>query len=390
MKGTKKTKDSLKRKYMTILKIRLPTVISENLEDAGIDAAESFSEIMEILFSIDPQIILEPWWDNETTKSIGKNDELPTCRQDLLKYVDKCFLRKDSYPYIKIIIRHNRNKSRFITMEVQDKYKSHKVYLSIAKIQQKQTVCIGWLMGTHPKSVNLIDLEEQIKVFKFQNEIDNNLKTPNLEIELRKQAIQINKEEKIYLKTTTRASHVYVAAKDKRTTFSRILRIFSNHNKVGFPLGQEIWFVPNVIDQRIPTTKSRVLNTAKMRERQRIFMEVMEIIPSYDIEALDTPVKDVEGNLITLRKAIMQMKLTEYPEYNLFRAVDQNVNTGRVYFLAHKNLLSEANVVVPILAKIVEEKYGSRIWNWFFPSAKENIKAIIGQKRKVYILKKTK
>ena len=45
--------------------------------------------------------------------------------------------------------------------------------------------------------------------------------------------------------------------------FSRILKIFSKHNTIGFPLGQEIWFVPNVIDQRIPTPKSRIINDAK-------------------------------------------------------------------------------------------------------------------------------
>ena len=68
------------------------------------------------------------------------------------------------------------------------------------------------------------------------------------------------------------------------------------------------------------------------------------------------------------------MKSTEFPEHNLFRAVDQNINAGRVYFISHKNLLSEANVVVPILARIMEIKYGPRIWIWFFSSAKENIK----------------
>ena len=81
----------------------------------------------------------------------------------------------------------------------------------------------------------------------------------------------------------------------------------------------------------------------------------------------------------------MKMKSTELPKYNMFRSVDQNVASGRVYFLAHQNLISEANIVVPILARIMQEKYGPRIWNWFFPSAKENIKGYKwSEKRGVY------
>ena len=300
MMESDQAKDILKRRFTTIFKIRLPSVITDNIEEAGIDAAESFGEILEIFFSIDQQLIVEPWWDNDTTKCLGKEDEPPTCKQELLKYVDKCFLQKDSYPYIRIITRHNRKSSRFITPEINEKYKSHSTYVSIAKIQQKQTICIGWLMGTHPKSVNAGDLEEQIKSFKFQEELDNNLKNPEFDIELRMQAIRINKDENIDWKTATQASHVHVAAKNRRTAFSRILRIFSKHNDVGFPLGQEIWFVPNVIDQRIPTPKSRIANAAKMRERQRIFTQVSEIIPTHDIAALDTPIKDSNGMYITL------------------------------------------------------------------------------------------
>ena len=173
-------------------------------------------------------------------------------------------------------------------------------------------------MGTHPKSVNADDLEEQIRQFRFQHEIDNSLLHPTFNMELRMQAIWISKNEQINWKKATRASHIHVAAKDRRTAFTRLLQIFSKYNTIGFPLGQEIWFVLNVIDQRIPTPKSRIPNTMKMRERQKIFTEVMEIIPSHGIAALDSPIKSKNGTYITLREAVMKMKSTESPEYNLF------------------------------------------------------------------------
>ena len=162
-----------------------------------------------------------------------------------------------------------------------------------------------------------------------------------------------------------------MAVDHNRKVASRILRIFSLANELGFPLGHEYWFVPNTIDSRIPAPKRRVVNAAKMRERQRIFLSKMSIVPSYHIAALDIGLGICHN--ISLRQAIMAMKSFEFPEMNLFRSVDQNVYEGRVYFVVHKKLLSEANEVVPIIAKIMEIKYGPRVWNWFFNSAKDAV-----------------
>jgi len=41
--------------------------------------------------------------------------------------------------------------------------------------------------------------------------------------------------------------------------------------------------------------------------------------------------------------------------------------------VCHKKLESEAQAVVPILALIMETKFGPRIWRWFFHSAKDVI-----------------
>ena len=65
------------------------------------------------------------------------------------------------------------------------------------------------------------------------------------------------------------------------------------------------------------------------------------------------------------------MKSTKFLDINLFRSVDQNVYKGRMYFVVHKKFLAEANKVVLILARIMEIKYGPRIWNWFFSLAKD-------------------
>ena len=155
--------------------------------------------------------------------------------------------------------------------------------------------------------------------------------------------------------------------------------MFSKKNELGFPLGQELWFVPSTTDSKIVQTKSRALNASKMRDRQKTFLDKMVIIPAYHIASLDEAVqsKRISGEVkvIRLRQAVMAMKSNEFPELNLFQSVDQNAFEGRIFFICHSKLESEAQAVVPILALIMETKFGPRAWRWFFHLAKD---AIIG------------
>ena len=83
----------------------------DNIDKAGIDAAESFSEILDILFLVDKQLILDPWWDNDTTKCIGKNDEPPSCKSctgmhvDVTEWTAPLWINEDILsPYGEVII----------------------------------------------------------------------------------------------------------------------------------------------------------------------------------------------------------------------------------------------------------------------------------------------
>ena len=77
--------------------------------------------------------------------------------------------------------------------------------------------------------------------------------------------------------------------------FCHLVKIFSKFNKIGFPLGQEMYFVPNTIDQRIATSRNRITNVNKMRDRQKIWLDKVNIIQSYSIAALDIPIKMKQG-----------------------------------------------------------------------------------------------
>ena len=136
-------------------------------------------------------------------------------------------------------------------------------------------------MGSHPKAVNPKDMISAIKKFAFPEQVmTNKFPLQNMDIELRMQLIRVAPKEEIDWKTAPRAVHVYVALKGYRKAFTHLIKIFSTFNKTGFPLGQEMYFVPNTMDSRIITTKNRVAEVLKMRERQKIWLEKMVIIPT--------------------------------------------------------------------------------------------------------------
>ena len=65
--------------------------------------------------------------------------------------------------------------------------------------------------------------------------------------------------------------------------------------------------------------------------------------------------------MISLRQAETALKSKEFPDLNLIQSVDHNASAGRVFFVCHSKLTSEVQTMVPILALIMETKFGPRV-----------------------------
>ena len=103
----------------------------------------------------------------------------------MLHYVDKCYLNVGSYPYVRFIVQHNKKPVHFESEELKLKLKEEQIYLNVDRLQSRNTICIGWLMGSHPKAVNSRDLEEVIKKFQFPEEAEDNIKPYEFQCEVR-------------------------------------------------------------------------------------------------------------------------------------------------------------------------------------------------------------
>ena len=126
-------------------------------------------------------------------------------------------------------------------------------------------------MGSHPKIINQEDLKTAIKNFTFPKDLCKN-RNPikDTDIEIRTQIIRVEQREKIdYKNDPPRAAHIHVPLKGFRKTFCHLVKIFSNYNKIGFPLGQEMYFVPNTIDPRIAISKERMSNVKKWEKDKK-------------------------------------------------------------------------------------------------------------------------
>ena len=191
---------------------------------------------------------------------------MPTHKRELMVYVDKCFLKEDSYPYIRFSVGHNKKRKCIDSTALKEGLMTHGIHVNADKMQVKETLCLGWLMGSHPKAVNAADLELAIKKFRFPEDFTGK---PMIEydVEIRVQAIRISRAEEINWKTATRAAHIHVPVAKNRSLFMRFLKMFNKKNELGFPLGQELWFVPSTTESRIVQTKSRALNVSKMRDQ---------------------------------------------------------------------------------------------------------------------------
>ena len=105
-------------------------------------------------------------------------------------------------------------------------------------------------MGSYPKPVNRGDLEMAIHNLRLPAEFTGNM-IEQFDVEYLVQVICIAKLEVLDWKTATKAAHLYVAVDNNQILLIHFLRKFSERNELGFPLDQELWFVPSIINFRI-------------------------------------------------------------------------------------------------------------------------------------------
>ena len=113
--GKDKTLDSgLTRRYKTFLKFRLPRVHSQATGDA--EVTTSFGEVIGNLFKADPRTVIHVWGRKarySNNKPLLKNGIKPTNKEMMVDYVDRVFVRENSFPYVRVLIGHDIHRDEY-------------------------------------------------------------------------------------------------------------------------------------------------------------------------------------------------------------------------------------------------------------------------------------
>ena len=111
---------------------------------------------------------------------------------------------------------------------------------------------------------------------------------------------------------------------------------------------------------------------AKAQSKHENFLKKTSTAVGYTIIGLDYYIEDYQ---VTLRQAIMSIRSTTEPDYNLFTAVDDMSYSNCVVFAFRKSFEAEAAAAIPGLPLILEGYYGHKVWTWFSEEAKQETEA---------------
>ena len=143
-------------------------------------------------------------------------------------------------------------------------------------------------------------------------------------------------------------------------------KIYQKHSEEGYPLGKNMRFVPNIMDDRFIITANMRKKVLASIQKQKKFHASVETTKNYTILGLDYFDPKIGK---TLRQILMGIRSTTQPDRNLFLAVDAFHTGETITFLFKNDLAHEANTLIPALPLFLEFKFGERIWNWFSEDA---------------------
>ena len=353
--NTKEAVFKTDKKYESFFKMRLPKIQSNTPGPQEEEVTKTFQTVFSKMQSTDPSIVLYTWNRGTRLTSLKKGQQLPKTREDLEEYVDKVWLQKGRSPWIRFKIRHNKPTDNILTESLTTWAKREDYTIMKEKIQSKTLSKVGFLMGYHPVAINATNLELALQQFP---------KLQKIQIEIRIEAIQVSKSKP---RSKARAPTIWSSWENAGKCRLALAQIYSSNNNGNYPLATQARFIPNPLDSRFITTVQARQMAAKAQSKHENFVNKTSTAIGYTIIGLDYYIEDYE---VTLRQAIMSIRSTTEPEYNLFTAVDDMSYSNKVVFAFRKSFEAEAAAAIPGLPLILQGYYGLKVWTWFTEEAK--------------------
>jgi hypothetical protein len=337
------------RKFRSFIKIRTAKLTTVNRLDQETEFMGVMQATLAKLWTLDPKLVIFPWKKGlEDSKPIQKGKAFPSNRTAFADFTEKIFLKRGESVWIRLHVGHNKEITALKDDRMVDHFRKKEMLVYKDNLQVKTTAKAGWLLGSHTTVLNPRDLEAALALLPEMS---------GLPVEIRIEWISIAKGDKLSLK----AAHI-LCARDSTFECRRALDKIYGENVDDHPLGRKMRFVPNISDMGFLTTGATRKMVEKSVKEQRLFTTQVSSAISYMISDLDSFDSTIGK---TLRQALMQMRSKQFPDQNLFLAVDTSWNGSFVSFLFKKDLEAEVNGILPALPLVLQHKMGATVWNWF-------------------------
>ena len=311
-----------------------------------------FNVLLKLLRKIDPSVLLIPWVENGAHGPVYRDNEME-CKEHINEYVDKIFLKQGNYAWCRMKIAFNNPEERILTEE---SFRFHNMHVFKESIQENYIATAGWFLGSTPDT-NINELRDVLKTLL------------PMEIDLRYQPIRLRTGERVDMNHAVKAIHIYAGGDKCKSCYKALKEVYSPKNQI-FPLGKIMRIVANTADPKAVVSPKQRTQAEVLKNKQKVFLKNIGTMSNYHIQGIDL---FIEKCGVSLRQAVMSIKISKEATHNLFISADTN-SWGGVTFTYAKEFEQEATSIIPVLPIYLAEVYNSHAWSWFNAEARSDLK----------------
>ncbi len=361
-----KKKDSVVRQHNIFFKIKLPQTMSERVHEQTKEVIKNIQDIMSKLWEIDSSLVVRAWAvELSDSQVLKQKHSFPNKRETISQYFPGIYYYANRIPYIRVLLGFNKETECFTTGLSQE-FKKWLTRASFGfhkeKLQDRNICRVGWLLGSHPSVFNYDDMEDAIHSLEDCKSIRVELKAEEVKIT----KVQQNWNAGEFRQTPVRAVHIWCTFAQTSLVRSKMKALFSSKTKKK-PLGKSLRFIPHILDNRFITTEKTAMLTARMKSKQKKFLQQTTFTTAHGILGLDYVIPSLH---ISLRQALMAIRSKENPEKNIFISVDGWGD--QVRFAFNMAIADEADRLIPALPIFLEATLGPAVWTWFSAQAQQD------------------
>jgi hypothetical protein len=328
--------------------------------EAEAELVEAMNTMLKNVWTFDPRVLLLPYKSNNI--NLSKDSNPFKSRTQIQVYCDNAFIKPNFNTWMKIYIAHDKVVEEYAEDDVfQAALSQVDLWFQLDKIQDKSSSSIGWLLGSTPDTGNINDM-------KLAHEHHPSL---GIECEPRGQAIHLYPgRNNIPAVQQVKAIHIYVASGNVTTACRAYNLTFGGStNSTGYPLGQVLWFLPDISDPCYPASMQTRAKVIRMMSKQKHLLTSTTFILTSTIAGLHVYYEDVG---YTLCEILMGLRIGEDKAIPIFLSVAERLwgAGSNVVFSVKNDRLNEANTIIPLLCVVIEAKFGPGSHQWFTEDAR--------------------